>query len=269
MTDPLPTPPLLGDFIRAHRERISPESVGLPRGPRRRTPGLRREELASLCGISATWLTWIEQGRAVSLSSATLAALSDALMLTPAERAYLFDLAALRDREHPASASAAASREARSALAKSIAACRSAAYALDPAWNAVEWNRPAAALFQDWLGRGVIERNLLNYTFLDPRARRFIDDWPGRARRLVAEFRADRGTSLQAGATARAGGHVARRQPGIRPALAPAGCPGAGGWRAGVPPPGARQIDARPGDVASRARAGVEAGLAGVTGAGA
>ena len=70
------TPPLeasparaLGDFIRAHRERLSPQAVGLPPGPRRRTPGLRREEVAQLCGVSPTWYTWIEQGRPVSASA--------------------------------------------------------------------------------------------------------------------------------------------------------------------------------------------------------
>src|SRR6195952_3282947 len=94
-----PIKPLLGDFVRSHRERLTPEQAGLPRGVRRRAKGLRREEVAALCGISPTWLTWIEQGRAVSLSAGTLARLAHALLLTAAERAYLFDLAALRDPE--------------------------------------------------------------------------------------------------------------------------------------------------------------------------
>ncbi|WP_143137541.1 helix-turn-helix domain-containing protein, partial [Burkholderia ubonensis] len=104
----VPTPPLdatparaLGDFIRAHRERLSPQAVGLPPGPRRRTPGLRREEVAQLCGVSPTWYTWIEQGRPVSASADALARIAVALQLSRAERAYLFELAAQRDPAEP------------------------------------------------------------------------------------------------------------------------------------------------------------------------
>lgn len=82
----------LGEFIRAHRERIKPIDVGLPDGGRRRTPGLRREELAQLCEVSPTWLTWLEQGRPVSASGKMLGKLADAMHLTNAERAYLFNL---------------------------------------------------------------------------------------------------------------------------------------------------------------------------------
>ena len=83
----------LGDFIRAHRERTTPDRVGLPAGGRRRTPGLRREELAQLCDVSPTWLTWLEQGRDVAPSGKLLARLADVLHLSTAERAYLFSLA--------------------------------------------------------------------------------------------------------------------------------------------------------------------------------
>lgn len=83
----------LGEFIRIHRERIQPESVGLPKGGRRRTPGLRREELAQLCSVSPTWLTWLEQGRQVSASAKMLERIADVMSLSPAERAYLFRLA--------------------------------------------------------------------------------------------------------------------------------------------------------------------------------
>ena len=82
----------LGAFIRAQRERTSPSAFGLAEG-RRRTPGLRREELAGLCGVSATWLAWLEQGRPVSASAKTLARLATVLKLSQAERKYLFKLA--------------------------------------------------------------------------------------------------------------------------------------------------------------------------------
>ena len=78
-------PSPLGDFIRSHRERLQPEQAGLPAGSRRRAKGLRREEVAALCGISPTWLTWIEQGRTQSVSAATLAALASTLQLSRAE----------------------------------------------------------------------------------------------------------------------------------------------------------------------------------------
>src|ERR1700734_1838418 len=88
---------LLGQFVRAHRERIPPDS---PAG-RRRTPGLRREELAARAGIGATWCAWIEQGREVNASPQALGRLAAALCLTRAERAYLFELAGRRDPEAP------------------------------------------------------------------------------------------------------------------------------------------------------------------------
>src|SRR5262245_42120469 len=92
----------LGDFLRAHRARLTPASLGLPAGGRRRTPGLRREEVAQSCGMSATWYTWLEQGRDVSASASALSTLARTLELTPAERAYLFELAGKRDPNLPA-----------------------------------------------------------------------------------------------------------------------------------------------------------------------
>ena len=80
----------LGDFLRSRREKLTPKAVGLPIGRRRRTPGLRREEVAQRCGVSPTWYTWIEQGRPVSASADALARIADALRLSRAERAYLF-----------------------------------------------------------------------------------------------------------------------------------------------------------------------------------
>src|SRR5581483_9703833 len=80
-------------FLRSRRERISPEQVGLPMGTRRRTPGLRREELAQLAGVGATWYTWLDQGRAITVSGQVLESLARVLQLNADERAYLFILA--------------------------------------------------------------------------------------------------------------------------------------------------------------------------------
>ena len=184
------SPRLLGQFLRARRDSLRPEQVGLNAGLRRRAPGLRREEVATLCGISPTWYSWIEQGRAGAISVDTLAALANGLQLAPAERAYLFKLAARADPQPQEQA--AGDPPALDAL---VAAVRAPAYVLDGAWTAVAWNRAAATLFADWLGpqpRGQTpQRNLLHYVFLHPQAQHFIVDWPQRARRLVAEFRAD------------------------------------------------------------------------------
>lgn len=203
----------LGEFIRLHRERIKPEDVGLQRIGRRRTPGLRREELAQLCVVSPTWLTWLEQGRPVSASAKVLAKLADLLHLTPAERSYLFRLADKLDPALPAGLTQGADQNLQGANAI-VNAIKTPAYILDQQWNAVAWNRPASELFTGWLdagapkkhrtksgvtkpGSGIAESstqpNLLKFMFLEVKAQALIADWPDRAQRLVAEFRADCG----------------------------------------------------------------------------
>src|SRR5206468_8868135 len=83
----------LGDFLKSRRARISPATVGLPNRSRRRTPGLRREEVADLAGVGLTWYTWLEQGRDIRVSVEVLSGIARALQLEPAERAHLFRLA--------------------------------------------------------------------------------------------------------------------------------------------------------------------------------
>jgi transcriptional regulator with XRE-family HTH domain len=177
----------LGAFLRAQRERLAPSAVGLTQGARRRTPGLRREELAQLSAISTTWYSWLEQGRAVSASPAALARLAATLQLSRAERAYLFELAGRRD---PDAAAAEPAVEAPAAVVAAIEAFAAPAYLLDRSWTARAWNQAAATLFVGWLDEPG-ERNLLRYIFLAPAARTLICDWQGRARRVLAEFRAD------------------------------------------------------------------------------
>ena len=179
----------LGDFLRAHRTRLSPVSLGLPAAGRRRTPGLRREEVAQSCGMSSTWYTWLEQGRDISASPPALSALARTLQLTPAERAYLFELAGKRDPSAPAALDDSG-MDVPEALAQAIAAIASPAYLLDQAWTARAWNKLAARLFVGWLD-GAHDRNLLRYVFLSPTARTVIPNWQARARRVLAEFRAD------------------------------------------------------------------------------
>lgn len=119
---------LLGDFIRAHRERARPSIAA----GRRRTPGLRREELAALAGISQTWCTWLEQGRKVQASPEALSRLARALSLTTAERAYLFELAGRLDPERPIDTT----EDAPPSLIAAVNAIDYPAYGLDRLWNA-------------------------------------------------------------------------------------------------------------------------------------
>ena len=175
----------LGAFLRAQRERLVPEAAGLPATQRRRTPGLRREELALLAGISATWYTRIEQGRDVSVSPAATSRLANALKLGRAARRHLFELAGHAEPARSGSGADALPP----ALAASVEAIHAPAYVLDAHWTARAWNKAAAALFRDWLSGP--DRNLLRYVFLDASARHFVMDWEARARRLLAEFRAD------------------------------------------------------------------------------
>ena len=177
----------LGAFLRARREAMEPAGAGIATPGRRRTPGLRREEVAMLAGISTTWYTWLEQGREIALSAAALARLADALRLTAAERAYLFALARRRD-PAPRGGEPAADT-APPELQAVLQATQASAYLLDPLWCARAWNDAAARLFAPWLASG--EPCLLRFVFLDPAARGFIWDWENRARRLIAEFRAD------------------------------------------------------------------------------
>ena len=194
----------LGDFLRAQRERLTPAEAGLGSGGpssasgaerRRRTPGLRREEAAQLGGVSATWYTWIEQGRDVAASAPALARLAEALRLSPAERAYLFELAGKRD---PDEGGPAAAPEPPVDLQTVVDMIGCPAYVLDRLGTARAWNKAAAHLFVGWLDKtpGKAERNLLRYVFLEPAARRLIRDWEERASRVLAEFRADAGAHL-------------------------------------------------------------------------
>lgn len=190
----------LGEFVRAHRERLQPAMFGLEPGARRRTPGLRREELAQLSGVGATWLSWIEQGRDIAVSANALARLARVMRLTPAERAYLFDLGGRRD---PQAAEDHGADALPAGLAATLEALPTPAYVLDRAWTAIAWNAAAARLFTGWLdgaaaGESVsCENNLLRYIFRAPLARTIIHDWETRARRVAAEFRADYSRHLE------------------------------------------------------------------------
>lgn len=180
----------LGEFLLALRQRGAPEEFGFPSGTRRRTKGLRREEVAQLASISATWYTWIEQGREVNISSDALDRLAQALKLSRTERAYLFDMA---DRRDPR-ASAAEEDTVPETLVSMLGNINIPAYIMGRTWDLLAWNKPAQTLFSGWLDKiapGDLPPNLLRFVFTHPDAKQFVVNWEMRARRLVAEFRAD------------------------------------------------------------------------------
>jgi transcriptional regulator with XRE-family HTH domain len=204
----------LGEFLQAARSRLAPEAFGFATGSRRRTQGLRREEVAQLAGISPTWYTWIEQGRPVNVSADALERLARSLRLTRSERAYLFEIAGRRD---PAGAPDEEGDAASAALSAIVGDITIPAYILGRTWDMLAWNRPAAQLFTGWLDRrratDETPPNLLRYVFLEPQARSFIIDWPTRASRIVAEFRADCRTRLDEPALARMIDELAQASP--------------------------------------------------------
>ena len=168
----------LGAFLRGRREDRPPPPAATGR---RRTPGLRREELAEACGVSLTWITWLEQGRDVSASPHALARLADALRLAPAERAYLFELAEKRDPAAPVPSG----DDLPAPILALPGRMTIPAYLLGRSWTALSWNPEASDLFHGWLD-GANDRNLLRFIFLSPAARRLIADWDERAHRVVA-----------------------------------------------------------------------------------
>lgn len=185
----------LGSFLRDRRARLDPATFGFAAG-RRRTPGLRREEVAQRAHISPTWYTWLEQGRGGAPSAEVLNRLASGLMLTEPEREHMFILALghppeLRYRG-PESISPRLQRVL-DAMPTSPAILRTAT------WDVVAWNRPAAALLTDYAKLPREKRNILRMMFSDQRVRAAQDDWLRVAQFVVASFRAD---AARAGATA-------------------------------------------------------------------
>lgn len=175
----------LGQFLRSRRERLRPEQLGLSDPRRRRTPGLRREEVASLAGISPEWYVKLEQGRAVAPSSATIAALSRALRLSEVEHAHLSMLA--HGRRRPAYA-----REAvPDSLRRLVNSLPYPAYVTWLRWDVLAWNDAAASLLTDFDELDIEDRNILVHVLTNPAGRAlFGEGWAGEARRMVALFRA-------------------------------------------------------------------------------
>jgi transcriptional regulator with XRE-family HTH domain len=176
----------LAAFLRARRDALTPAEVGLPPGRGRRTPGLRREEIAMLAGVSVTWYTWLEQGRPINASTDVLTALARTLRLDDAGRRHLLALATRTPAE-----SVEVVDDAPDALVRLITAMEPApAYVLGPTWDFLAWNRAQSRLYPVIDRLDPTDRNLLWVIFAEPSARALVADWPDQARRILAEFRA-------------------------------------------------------------------------------
>jgi transcriptional regulator with XRE-family HTH domain len=177
-----------GAFLRSRREKLTPASVGLPDGFRRRTPGLRREEVALLADVGTTWYTWLEQGRDVRASVEVLSALADALLLDPAERRHLFTLSDRPSTDLPMHGP----EDVPAALRRMLASLTDQpAYILGRRWDVLAWNTASVALFGDY---GLLEgdaRNTVHRVFTDLAHRQLLVDWEIVAANSLAMFRAD------------------------------------------------------------------------------
>ena len=179
----------LADFLRTRRTRLSPEQVGLVGGGRRRTPGLRREEVAQLANVGVSWYTLLEQGRDIHPSSEVLQCIADALHLTPDERQHLFLLA---DQQHPVD-TLAADEQVSSALRRALDGLTPIpAYVIGRRWNYLAWNIAAEHVFMLSQALPPYDTNAVWRVFADPTAHQLrTAQWEQAAQRVLAEFRAD------------------------------------------------------------------------------
>lgn len=178
----------LADFLRQRRAALDPAAIGLTPGSRRRTAGLRREEVAHLAGVSVSWYTWLEQGRPINASVDVLNALGRALRLDAVETDHLLLLAG-----HPARRAVAPGVDVAPAgvvdLLDALLPCP--AYVLGPRWDVLAWNAAQERLYPSFATLQPPSRNLVWVVFAEPDARSLIGDWEAEARRVLSQFRAE------------------------------------------------------------------------------
>lgn len=177
----------LAEFLRSRRERISPEEVGLPAGSRRRTPGLRREEVAALAGVGLSWYTWLEQGRDISVSSTFLDNLSRTLKLDATERRHLFLLAHQRLPPEPGLTWCVVPPLIHRLMGDIPSR---PAYVLNLRWDVLAWNAAADRVF-GFSALPVDRRNLLWMLFTSPAMHELFNPWEEQALQILSSFRRD------------------------------------------------------------------------------
>src|SRR6201996_598171 len=184
MDERLTPPNLLGTYLKDRRTKLDPVAFGFS-AERRRTRGLRREEVAQRANISPTWYTWLEQGRGGAPSADVLDRISRALLLTDVEREHLFLLGLGRPPEVRYRKNDGVTprlQRVLDALDPSPALIRSAI------WDVIAWNRAATALLLDYGALPPEKRNILRFMFTDPRARAAQYDWENVARFILGTF---------------------------------------------------------------------------------
>ena len=179
----------LGSFLRSRRERVTPESVGLPPGQRRRTPGLRREELAMLAGISVDYLVRIEQGRETNPSTSVLASLAQALRLEESERMHLGRLGTMSTRHPGLCPTAVTGGLNETTLAVLDRMEGTPAFVLDLTTEVLAWNDAYERLMTPTGLFDLSPPNLLRFTFLSETSRTVYGDWEAVAREEVGNLR--------------------------------------------------------------------------------
>jgi transcriptional regulator with XRE-family HTH domain len=198
---PTPSGNALGTYLKDRRARLDPVSLGFT-GGRRRTPGLRREEVAQRSNISPTWYAWLEQGHGGAPSADVLNRIAKGLLLTEPEREHLFMLGL----GHPPEVRYKAPEGVTPRLQRLLDVMQfSPAIVKTPLWDVVAWNRAAAALLTDYGALPPTQRNILRLMFSSSRVRAAQEDWQSVARFVVGAFRAD---AARAGATAEIGQFV-------------------------------------------------------------
>lgn len=176
----------LSEFLRSRRERIRPAQVGLPGGPRRRAPGLRREEIALLAGVSPTWYTYLEQGRAIRPSPEVLESLARVLRLTPDERRYLYLLVS---GQAPPTAKREVAPTGIGQVVDAVGVGDLPVYAGNIYGDVTFWNAATTKWYTDFTALPEGRRNMLWWLLTDPSARDLFADWAEETKEVLARFR--------------------------------------------------------------------------------
>ncbi|SNS91475.1 PAS domain-containing protein [Anaerovirgula multivorans] len=184
----------LADFLKTRRAKILPSQVGLSSAMRRRTPGLRREEVAQLAGIGITWYTWLEQGRTIHVSTQVIESLSKVLLLDKQERIHLYRLA-----NQPLPTDIPGYQGTVSPILQhvldSLIFCPS--LVTDQRWNVIAWNKAACLIFGDFTEMNVLERNIVWAMFTDNKYKQLFVDWNLHAKDLLGRFRSTCGQYIE------------------------------------------------------------------------
>lgn len=187
MSEDIARPNQLGTYLKDRRSKLDPAAFGFA-AKRRRTPGLRREEVAQRANISTAWYTWLEQGRGGAPSADVLDRITEALMLTHVEREHVFLLGLGRPPEVRYQQHDTVTPRLQRVLDRLDP---SPAFIRTATWDVLAWNKAATALFVDYGAIPPEERNVLKRIFLDPRVREAQYDWKNTARFVINAFRVD------------------------------------------------------------------------------